>query len=47
MPERGHSLTIDAGWREVAEKSLGFAQRFITPRVLPARQTASLAGLRP
>jgi non-heme chloroperoxidase len=44
MPNRGHSLTIDAGWREVAEKSLEFAQRF-TARVLPAMQTDIRAGL--
>jgi pimeloyl-ACP methyl ester carboxylesterase len=25
---RGHSLTIDHGWREVADASLGFIQRF-------------------
>src|SRR5262249_10161061 len=30
MPGRGHSLTIDAGWREVAEKALDFAKRFTT-----------------
>ena len=28
MPGRGHSLTIDAGWQEVAEKALEFASRF-------------------
>jgi esterase/lipase len=28
MPGRGHTLTIDAGWREVAEKALEFAKRF-------------------
>jgi hypothetical protein len=28
MAGRGHSLTIDAGWREVAEKALEFAKRF-------------------
>jgi len=26
---RGHSLTIDNGWREVAEISLGFVERFL------------------
>jgi non-heme chloroperoxidase len=46
IPGRGHSLTIDAGWREVARKSLEFAQRF-TARVLPARQTEVRAGLHP
>jgi hypothetical protein len=30
MPGRGHSLTIDAGWRDVAEKVLGFVGRFTT-----------------
>jgi hypothetical protein len=28
MPGRGHSLTIDAGWREVADKTLAFLKRF-------------------
>jgi non-heme chloroperoxidase len=27
MPGRGHSLTIDEGWREVAEKALEFVKR--------------------
>jgi len=28
VPERGHSLTIDHGWREVAEIALSFVKRF-------------------
>lgn len=28
MPNRGHALTIDSGWREVAQTSLSFIQRF-------------------
>ena len=28
MPNRGHSLTIDHGWREVAETALEFVNRF-------------------
>lgn len=28
LPSRGHSLTIDAGWRAVAETALGFIRRF-------------------
>ena len=28
VPDRGHSLTIDEGWREVAETALGFVRRF-------------------
>jgi non-heme chloroperoxidase len=31
VPGRGHSLTIDGGWREVADISLAFIQRFVTP----------------
>jgi non-heme chloroperoxidase len=29
IPGRGHALTIDSGWREVAEKALGFVKRFV------------------
>jgi pimeloyl-ACP methyl ester carboxylesterase len=32
MPNRGHALVIDSGWREVADKALAFVQRFIAPR---------------
>jgi non-heme chloroperoxidase len=28
MPNRGHALTIDHGWREVAETALAFVKRF-------------------
>jgi pimeloyl-ACP methyl ester carboxylesterase len=28
VPNRGHSLTIDHGWREVAERALAFVKRF-------------------
>jgi non-heme chloroperoxidase len=31
IPNRGHSLTIDGGWREVANTSLEFVQRFVKP----------------
>jgi non-heme chloroperoxidase len=38
MPNRGHSLTIDHGWREVAQKALEFIQRVAgSPR--PATST--------
>jgi non-heme chloroperoxidase len=30
MPDRGHALTIDNGWREVADTALAFVQRFVT-----------------
>jgi non-heme chloroperoxidase len=26
---RGHSLTIDSGWRDVADKALAFVKRFV------------------
>jgi pimeloyl-ACP methyl ester carboxylesterase len=29
IPNRGHSLTIDSGWREVADTALGFVNRFV------------------
>jgi non-heme chloroperoxidase len=29
IPGRGHALTIDNGWREVADTALGFVQRFV------------------
>ena len=28
IPDRGHSLTIDNGWREVADTALKFVNRF-------------------
>jgi pimeloyl-ACP methyl ester carboxylesterase len=31
VPNRGHSLTIDSGWREVAERALAFVKRFAGP----------------
>jgi non-heme chloroperoxidase len=31
VPGRGHALTIDNGWREVAETSLAFVSRFVQP----------------
>ena len=29
VPNRGHSLTIDSGWREVADTALTFVKRFV------------------
>jgi non-heme chloroperoxidase len=31
VPDRGHALTIDHGWREVAQISLDFVRRFVQP----------------
>jgi pimeloyl-ACP methyl ester carboxylesterase len=40
IPNRGHSLTIDNGWREVADIALAFVQRFVQPRARAAGATA-------
>jgi non-heme chloroperoxidase len=29
VPDRGHTLTVDSGWREVADKALAFVRRFV------------------
>jgi pimeloyl-ACP methyl ester carboxylesterase len=29
VPNRGHALTIDHGWREVAQTALDFVKRFV------------------
>ncbi len=29
MKGRGHALTIDSGWQEVAETALAFIKRFV------------------
>jgi pimeloyl-ACP methyl ester carboxylesterase len=29
IPNRGHALTIDSGWREVCDLSLDFIRRFV------------------
>ncbi|RBY78467.1 alpha/beta hydrolase [Blastococcus sp. TF02-09] len=42
IPNRGHSLTIDHGWREVAQTALDFADRFVprgAPKPPPAPRT--------
>jgi pimeloyl-ACP methyl ester carboxylesterase len=36
IPNRGHSLTIDAGWREVCATALEFVKRFAPPAPTPA-----------
>jgi non-heme chloroperoxidase len=32
IPGRGHALTIDSGWRDVADTALAFVQRFTPPQ---------------
>jgi non-heme chloroperoxidase len=39
IPNRGHALTIDHGWREVAQTALDFVSRFaVTGRTSPVDQ---------
>jgi pimeloyl-ACP methyl ester carboxylesterase len=40
IPNHGHALTIDAGWRQVAGVALDFVQRFVAP----ASRQATLAS---
>jgi pimeloyl-ACP methyl ester carboxylesterase len=44
IPGRGHSLTIDDGWRAVAETALAFVQRFVHPGAVVA---APMVGASP
>ena len=37
IPNRGHSLTIDSGWREVAQVALDFVKRFTDSRSAEVR----------
>ena len=37
IPNRGHALTIDSGWREVAETALAFVGRFAPAGAAAAR----------
>ena len=43
IPGRGHSLTIDSGWRDVADISLAFVGRFVSPTV--ATRELATAGV--
>jgi pimeloyl-ACP methyl ester carboxylesterase len=38
IPGRGHSLTIDGGWREVADIALVFIRRFVQPAAVRTRE---------
>jgi pimeloyl-ACP methyl ester carboxylesterase len=41
MPNRGHALTIDSGWREVADTALAFIQRFLSPTATAHSRTTA------
>jgi hypothetical protein len=44
MPGRGHALTIDSGWREVADVALAFVRRHGAGRVAAAQARPARAG---
>jgi pimeloyl-ACP methyl ester carboxylesterase len=44
IPGRGHALTIDSGWREVADTSLAFVQRFVNPQPMATMASAGATG---
>ncbi|HEU4382426.1 MAG TPA: alpha/beta hydrolase [Anaeromyxobacteraceae bacterium] len=44
MPNRGHSLTIDSGWREVAEVALSFVKRHRPPGASAGMANRRAAG---
>ena len=41
IPGRGHSLTIDDGWRDVADAALAFVQRFTPAQPVEAGPAGS------
>jgi non-heme chloroperoxidase len=41
IPGRGHALTIDSGWRDVAQTVLAFVRRFTQPQPADAGSTTS------
>ena len=43
MPNRGHSLTIDHGWQEVAQTTLDFVKRFVPAKRAKGSEQAALA----
>jgi non-heme chloroperoxidase len=43
VPNRGHSLTIDNGWREVAQVALDFVNRFESTHATQSRGNGSVA----
>jgi hypothetical protein len=44
IPNRGHALTIDSGWREVADTALAFARRFVEPDGTPGPEARTAAA---
>jgi pimeloyl-ACP methyl ester carboxylesterase len=43
IPNRGHALTIDSGWREVADTALAFVKRFVPANGRPPDKTTSVS----
>jgi non-heme chloroperoxidase len=42
VPGRGHALTIDSGWREVAEVALAFVRRYLEPGIPADRERTAV-----
>jgi hypothetical protein len=47
MPGRGHALTIDSGWRQVADTALAFTRRFTDPQPAATGNPGSLEAYGP
>jgi hypothetical protein len=45
VPDRGHALTIDSRWREVADTSLAFVKRFVYEDRDARRETTSRSAV--
>jgi pimeloyl-ACP methyl ester carboxylesterase len=45
MPNRGHALVVDSGWREVADTALAFVQRFVAPDGAPGPDARAAAAV--
>ena len=46
MPGRGHTLTLDAGWRDVAQTALAFVERFTARPADRFEGSADVASVR-
>jgi non-heme chloroperoxidase len=44
MPNRGHALVVDSGWREVADTALAFVARFVAPDGSPGSEKSGPAA---
>src|SRR4051794_28528376 len=45
VPDRGHALTIDSGWQDVAQAALAFVQRFVGGDARPGPEAKPAAAV--